>query len=436
MLSDNTHNLAQRYRQKIAENYDGGKITVLDILTAQTNKQQWIEETKKELATKEAEECTFHPMTNENVQVRQDESIQSTGDKCFDLYQLSKVNKKEKIDKTREEYDFEKSAPDCTFQPNINKDASRQSNRQYYVNQKSIQDNLERMKKAREERDFKKKMTERGYGEPSPNAQPMKKQPIRRPMNYARPPPQKRTQKATSLATDGGSIRKQMERKKDTSAASKKRRSAAQRNMVAKETASSRMKKASKVENQREVRVKPHRKFEEQAENVIDPEKMYRQIEEEEKDIRDRERFENENNEEEYAAQFENQDQMEIEDSNQSPEYDQNMSPENPHLAGGNYEESPEQEYQEQDDNENLAPEGEDPNGNPLLFVDVNLGPGRSERIVVYEGDTAEKLAEEFTQKHGLDDSLKEKLVKLLENQIAGLLARIDEELTSNDTEQ
>ena len=42
--------------------------------------------------------------------------------------------------------------------------------------------------------------------------------------------------------------------------------------------------------------------------------------------------------------------------------------------------------------------EGED--GNPLLFVDVNLGPGRAERIVVYEGDTAEQLAEEFTQKH------------------------------------
>jgi len=29
-----------------------------------------------------------------------------------------------------------------------------------------------------------------------------------------------------------------------------------------------------------------------------------------------------------------------------------------------------------------------------LLFVDVNLGPGRAERIVVYEGDTAEQLAE------------------------------------------
>ena len=35
--------------------------------------------------------------------------------------------------------------------------------------------------------------------------------------------------------------------------------------------------------------------------------------------------------------------------------------------------------------------------GNPLLFVDVNLGPGRADRIVVYEGDTAESLAERFS---------------------------------------
>lgn len=39
--------------------------------------------------------------------------------------------------------------------------------------------------------------------------------------------------------------------------------------------------------------------------------------------------------------------------------------------------------------------------GNPLLFVDVNLGPGRADRIVVYEGDTAESLAERFSLEHG-----------------------------------
>ena len=36
----------------------------------------------------------------------------------------------------------------------------------------------------------------------------------------------------------------------------------------------------------------------------------------------------------------------------------------------------------------------------PLLFVDVNLGPGKAERIVVYENDTAEQLAEKFAYVH------------------------------------
>ena len=65
---------------------------------------------------------------------------------------------------------------------------------------------------------------------------------------------------------------------------------------------------------------------------------------------------------------------------------------------------------------------------------------------MVYEGDTAEALAQEFTDKHSktslnsdnsiIDDNLQSKLVILLQDQIAGLLARIDEELTSNNSEQ
>lgn len=37
----------------------------------------------------------------------------------------------------------------------------------------------------------------------------------------------------------------------------------------------------------------------------------------------------------------------------------------------------------------------------PLLYVDVNLGANRTERIVVYEGDESEELAERFVQEHG-----------------------------------
>ena len=64
----------------------------------------------------------------------------------------------------------------------------------------------------------------------------------------------------------------------------------------------------------------------------------------------------------------------------------------------------------------------------PLLFVDVNLGPARSERIIVREGDTAEMLADEFCEKHRLKDTvMREQLKKLLVLQMDGLLEKIDE---------
>lgn len=31
-----------------------------------------------------------------------------------------------------------------------------------------------------------------------------------------------------------------------------------------------------------------------------------------------------------------------------------------------------------------------------MLYVDVNIGPKRTERVIVYEGDTPEELSVEF----------------------------------------
>lgn len=45
--------------------------------------------------------------------------------------------------------------------------------------------------------------------------------------------------------------------------------------------------------------------------------------------------------------------------------------------------------------------EGEEDERVPLLFVDVNLGQGISERITVYEGDRSEVLARQFAEEHG-----------------------------------
>lgn len=50
----------------------------------------------------------------------------------------------------------------------------------------------------------------------------------------------------------------------------------------------------------------------------------------------------------------------------------------------------------------------------PLLFVDVNLGGDVAERIVVYDGDTANDLAKRFCDEHNLDEDTQEKLEELL----------------------
>lgn len=74
----------------------------------------------------------------------------------------------------------------------------------------------------------------------------------------------------------------------------------------------------------------------------------------------------------------------------------------------------------------------------PMLYVDVNLGTSGTQRIVVYEGDTAEGLAEKFSLEFNLDESMKDKLTQMLQQQIAGVLEKIDEdeEQISNNSDQ
>ncbi len=57
------------------------------------------------------------------------------------------------------------------------------------------------------------------------------------------------------------------------------------------------------------------------------------------------------------------------------------------------------------------------------------------ERIVVYEGDTAEGLAKEFCAKNGLTQDMEGKLKLLLEQQIAGVLPKINENEEEVDSE-
>ena len=41
-----------------------------------------------------------------------------------------------------------------------------------------------------------------------------------------------------------------------------------------------------------------------------------------------------------------------------------------------------------------------EPNEQPLLFIDINLGDETSERIVVYDGDSAKELSIKFCEVH------------------------------------
>lgn len=63
---------------------------------------------------------------------------------------------------------------------------------------------------------------------------------------------------------------------------------------------------------------------------------------------------------------------------------------------------------------DNSAADDEDEE-QPLLFVDVNLGPNDQRRIVVFEGDEPRQLAEQFCLDNDLDSETLDKLEQLLE---------------------
>lgn len=75
-------------------------------------------------------------------------------------------------------------------------------------------------------------------------------------------------------------------------------------------------------------------------------------------------------------------------------------------------------------DNQDFAPD----QNYPILYVDVDLGEDRVERLTVLEGDYAGDVAYEFCIKHNLNEKMREKLEQMLDDQMAGILTRINEE--------
>ena len=67
----------------------------------------------------------------------------------------------------------------------------------------------------------------------------------------------------------------------------------------------------------------------------------------------------------------------------------------------------------------------------PLLIIDVCVGDGIKKKIFVFEGDTPDKLADNFAKEFNLDIETKNKLQTLIHSHMVRLLTRIDEENTS-----
>lgn len=90
-------------------------------------------------------------------------------------------------------------------------------------------------------------------------------------------------------------------------------------------------------------------------------------------------------------------------------------------------------ESSDQPDHEDYDGEGEDDNF-PILFLDVNLGKDRVERLVIYDGDDPFQVAEDFCNKNGLEEKKKRKLAKVIKKQLDSLLTRIEEDEDEEDS--
>jgi hypothetical protein len=61
----------------------------------------------------------------------------------------------------------------------------------------------------------------------------------------------------------------------------------------------------------------------------------------------------------------------------------------------------------------------------PILSVDVNLGDGVSDKIMVFEGETAFEVSQRLVEKYKIDESLRQKFENMLHSHIRNLLWRI-----------
>eukprot|EP00347_Sterkiella_histriomuscorum_P024180 403332030 len=382
-LSKKTEGIASQYRQKLAEQINEEKISTFEWLAAQGNKDEWRQNAKQVLEKESLKECTFKPnlqreSSNNRSQIshaKRDVSntsksrtrdYGSSGDRFNDLYNLAKrMQQKPKTDKTTEEIEFEKAKDECSFAPNRNK-VNNQSEQlpttqhdKPLIEDKYVQKDIERLRKAREERERVKKYTERGII----------------------------LNESTSKNSTSSSIIQKQRPQTVTNATSLSRQqsefSAAQNSYRAQHQQKSSLQNQRLGYSQNKSSVGMFNPIPNSS-NDITPAKPYSQ------------QNDNESLRQQNIQQQKQLVQQQIQKTLQQPA----QTPSQPIK-------SPEQ---------------------PLLFIDINLGEESTERIVVYEGDSAKELAQKFCELHNLDEETQVKLEEQLAAQIRSVLSKIDEE--------
>lgn len=121
-----------------------------------------MEQIKREKRVAEKKEETFQPKVNKKTNQRLvNPGSYTTGNKHIDLYNRAATRADQK-QATKEELEYQRSKEECKFKPKINKKAYTSKDtpknlEEFYGFDKFKQ----RLAKAREEAEFKKKMTER-----------------------------------------------------------------------------------------------------------------------------------------------------------------------------------------------------------------------------------------------------------------------------------
>jgi hypothetical protein len=436
-INESSKNMAQNHREKILGNMTklieenkiappkDSKITHIDLLIM--SKEVIKEKTKKlegEVREREVTGCTFKPETTEYIadslasqEKNHPNAMPPTAmgkNRALELYSLAKP-RTEKKDKDKVEIEYEKSCDECTFQPNIsstkNNKYHAQEPTQYYA--KGVDQSVYRLRSARQERDnLNVKLNERGFHNGKEGS-----------FNFTI---NETTHK--SKASIENLTRKSYANMKETKGSREKHQNE-DLSSIGNDQSQSMMNSEEKLKTKNRQVIHSGN-----GDQIFD-EHPYRQNHDEHE-----EEMNMEITREQVSKTSEDGVKHEIiEHTVEGLMYSHEDHHEDIHLDTENNHEGENENDERDGEGEGEGEEEEDAENNdkvPLLFVDVNLGQGKSERIVIYEGDDSLTLANKFADKHGLDSVMKGKLKEMLDSQIAGLLARIEEEeMNSNHSE-